>query len=129
MYFSNEGTSSSSLIDKSDNAMRIAVNSLDSILYSAQPNFIKMDIEGAEKEAILGAQKIIKDHSPVLAICLYHKSEDLWELPLLVNEINPNYDMSIRVHGHMGLSTVLYCIPRQKKSTKDYDNNGDDLIC
>ena len=69
-----------------------------------------MDIEGSEKEAILGAQKTIKKYKPNLAICLYHKPEDLWELPLLINKIEPNYKMYLRVHEDLCLSTVLYCI-------------------
>ena len=73
---------------------------------------VKMDIEGAEAEAIIGATELIKTSSPVLAICLYHKPKDLWELPLLINEINPNYDMYLRLYGSMGLELVLYCVPK-----------------
>jgi len=65
-----------------------------------------------ELEAIKGAKEIISEQSPILAICLYHKPSHLWEIPLLINEINPNYDMYIRVYGHLGLETVLYCVPK-----------------
>jgi len=45
----------------------------------------------------LGMKKIIQEQSSSLAICLYHKPQDLWELPLLINGINPNYDMHLRI--------------------------------
>lgn len=119
LTFSNEGNSSSTITaEKKESDISIAVNSLDSVLFGAAPNFIKMDIEGAESDAILGAKKIIQTYKPVLAICIYHKPEDLWELPLLIHSIEPSYDMSIRVHGHTGLSTVLYCLPKNTQEAK-----------
>ncbi|HPE80842.1 MAG TPA: hypothetical protein PKZ35_12640 [Gammaproteobacteria bacterium] len=66
----------------------------------------------AKKTAGVAIALAAADAQPLLAICVYHKPEDLWELPLLISEINPNYDMHLRVHSHMGLSTVLYCVPR-----------------
>ncbi len=112
LKFANSGiNSSANFNDKS--TLEVPVVSLDSIILSANPNFIKMDIEGAEKEALLGAAKTIQKYKPNLAICLYHKPEDLWELPLLIQEIEPSYDMYIRVHEDMCLSTVLYCISKE----------------
>jgi FkbM family methyltransferase len=90
--------------------IEVSVTSLDECVYAIQPNFIKMDIEGAEKEAILGAKKIIEDFTPNLAIAIYHKYEDLYELPLLINSINQNYNYYIRVHNHMALEMILYCV-------------------
>ena len=112
LSFSNQGIdSSASLVNSSD--IKISVVSLDTIILNANPNYIKMDVEGAEKEAIWGARKTIKKYKPNLAICLYHKPEDLWEIPLLINEIEPNYEMYLRVHEDLCLSTVLYCIPKK----------------
>jgi FkbM family methyltransferase len=104
---------SGSTINENGNIL-VPVTSLDETLYNFKPNYIKMDIEGAEKEAILGAKNIIKDFTPNLAISLYHKSEDLWELPLLIYELNSNYDFYIRVHSHLGIETVLYCVKKEK---------------
>lgn len=83
--------------------------SLDETLCFAKPNYIKMDIEGAELAALHGARDILVEHAPALAICLYHRPEDLWEIPLYVNKIQPDYKMYIRIHDHLGLSAVLYC--------------------
>ncbi|MFA5984393.1 MAG: FkbM family methyltransferase [Methylococcaceae bacterium] len=110
LSFSNDGTSSSNIISEG-NARAIAVNALDAVLYGAKPNYIKLDVEGAELEALQGAENIIQDFTPQMAVCLYHKPADLWELPLFIQSLNPNYQFYLRCHGHMGLSTVLYCIP------------------
>jgi len=48
----------------------------------------------------------------VLTIAIYHKPYDLWDIPLLINEINPDYDMYIRAHGDFTTEVVLYCIPK-----------------
>ena len=111
LSFSLSGCSSG--IDE-NGEMSIPVTTLDETVYSFHPNYIKMDVEGAEKEALLGAQNIIKEFTPNLAISLYHKAEDLWELPLLVNELNPNYDFYIRTHAHLGVETVLYCVRKRQ---------------
>jgi len=111
LKFANKGIASSANLDT--NAVdEVSVVSLDSTILYASPNYIKMDIEGAEYEALLGAKETLQKHKPNLAICLYHKPQDLWELPLLIQEIEPSYDMYIRVHEDMCLSTVLYCISR-----------------
>jgi hypothetical protein len=73
-----------------------------------------MDIEGAEIEALCGAKECIRAYAPILTICVYHRPSDLWEIPLLIEEILPDgYDMYLRVHEHMGLSSVLYCLPKK----------------
>lgn len=87
---------------------------LDDVVFGGSPNFIKMDIEGAEKAALLGAKNIIQTYRPVLAICLYHNPSDLWDIPLMINDMVPDYDMYIRVYGDMLLETVLYCIPKKR---------------
>ena len=102
-------TGSSSQIHEDGN-ITVPATSLDETVYTARPDYIKMDVEGVEREAILGAKSIIRDLTPHLAVCIYHKPEDLWELPTLINEINPHYDFYIRCHNHLCLETVLYCV-------------------
>ena len=76
------------------------------------PQYIKMDIEGAEYEALLGAKHTIAAHMPYLAICLYHDFDDLWRLPRLIDNWVPSYDMYIGHHSNRWFETVLYCIPK-----------------
>ncbi len=61
--------------------------SLDDAIPFFAPNFIKMDIEGAEYDAVLGARQTIVKYKPVLAISLYHCPEHLWQIPLLINRL------------------------------------------
>lgn len=75
--------------------------------------FIKMDIEGAEYEALLGAKNIVKYHSPYLAISIYHKADDLWEIPLLIKSINSQYEFYFGQHDQLLSESVLYCVPRR----------------
>ena len=125
LKFSNNNGPSSSIVNKiGESSISIMTVALDKTLVGAAPNYIKMDIEGAEKEAILGAKEIIAENSPTLAICLYHKPQDIWELPLLINSINPNYDMYIRLYGSMGLELVLYCVAKDTNISKEERGQG-----
>ncbi len=73
--------------------------------------FIKMDIEGAEKEALKGCRNIIAEKHPKLAICIYHGYEDIIKIPLMINNIYPEYKFFMRHYGGNLLPTefVLYC--------------------
>src|SRR5579883_438562 len=53
---------------------------LDGLIHDSAPTFIKMDIEGAEADALQGCRKLISQHHPILAICLYHRLSDLWRV-------------------------------------------------
>lgn len=75
------------------------------------PTFIKMDIEGAEPEALWGAREIIKKYSPVLAICAYHEAEHFWTLPLLIHALNPEYKLFVRRYAYGTFETVWYAVP------------------
>ena len=85
--------------------------SLDEALPSFAPNLIKMDIEGAEYPALLGAARTIRAHRPGLAICLYHEPAHLWQIPLLIHGWNLGYRFYLRSHCHNGFELVLYTIP------------------
>jgi len=76
-----------------------------------KPTFVKFDVEGSEAAAIKGAEEILKKHKPKLAVSLYHRTEDLLELPLLLQKINSRYKMYLRRHEYIPAWDVnLYCI-------------------
>jgi len=64
-------------------------------------DFIKMDIEGSERKALLGAKKTLKKFKPKLAICLYHKYCDFYKIPLLIRKLNPDYKLEIKNKGNI----------------------------
>lgn len=73
-------------------------------------DFIEMDIEGAELRALMGAENSLKKFRPKLAICVYHKGDDLITIPKYIKSINGNYKFFLRQNS-IGLSeTVLYAI-------------------
>lgn len=71
---------------------------------------IKMDIEGAELEALKGAVNTIRKDRPKLLICLYHKPTDLYEIPLFLEEQFPEHKYSYYLghHDNSLYETVLY---------------------
>lgn len=85
---------------------------IDSLAKGFKVNYIKMDIEGAELEALIGAKQTIIEQLPHLAISIYHKPADLWELGLWIHSVCGNqYSYYIRNYGHQTFDTVLYAIP------------------
>lgn len=75
------------------NGMEIPVVRIDDFCHEADivPDFIKMDIEGAEFDALRGAEQVIRTHKPRLAVCLYHRIDDMWRIPLLLKQFVPEY--------------------------------------
>ena len=89
----------------------VQVVALDQALPRFNPSLIKMDIEGAEAHALLGARRMIEESRPYLAISAYHSPRDLWELMLLVQRWDVGYRFRLRSHSFNGFDTVLYGEP------------------
>lgn len=88
----------------------VDVQTLDSIILD-KPTYIKMDVEGHEKEIIQGARQVIAKDCPKLAICVYHQGDDLWQIPKLVLSIQPNYQFYLRHYTEGIDETVMYFVP------------------
>lgn len=100
----------------------INVNSIDNILKKRLVTFIKMDIEGAEYEALLGAEYTLKKYNPILAISVYHKVEDLYRLQLLIEKICPNtYNYYLRHYSPTVIETILYAVPKDRRRKVEYE--------
>lgn len=108
--FASGGGSGSNISQSGD--IVIQCTSLDESLPTFQPNLIKMDIEGAEYNALLGSTKTIHKYRPGMAICLYHEPAHLWKIPFLISSWNLNYTFYLRCHCFNGFELVLYAIPR-----------------
>ncbi|MDR0991876.1 MAG: FkbM family methyltransferase [Ruminococcus sp.] len=104
-----EGYASSSSFNESGSES-LPVVSLDAFFEDKEkPTFIKMDIEGSEIAALLGAKFIIRENKPKLAVCVYHKPDDIIEIPKLIKELNPDYEMELHCHTNIGADIVVYC--------------------
>ena len=75
---------------------------------SAMPTYIKLDVEGSEKEALAGAKNIIQSAAPKLAVCVYHKPEDVYAVMQLLHEYNPDYKFFLRHYSPYVWDSVLY---------------------
>ncbi len=109
LYF-NEEKSFSSIYGKGTQS--VEVDMIDNIV-KEKVDFIKLDIEGAEQDAIDGAKETIKKYKPLLAICVYHKAEDWYKIPEKVLEIESSYDVYLRHYMEGIFETVMYFIPKR----------------
>jgi len=93
-----------------DGGTEVPCAALDQVLGDDPPDFIKMDIEGAELDALRGATALLR-RGPRLAICLYHAQDHLWSIPLLVHDRIPGHRLHLRSHGSDAWELVLYAVP------------------
>jgi FkbM family methyltransferase len=84
---------------------------IDDVLPRFRSNLIKMDVEGAEIDSLLGCKNVIGRYRPGLAISLYHRPTDLWEIPLLLDSWDLGYEFFIRCHRFNTFDSVLYAFP------------------
>ena len=87
---------------------------IDDLATEAAPTFIKMDIEGAELEALEGARRSIRTHRPILSICMYHKQDDLWRIPLFIHALVKGYRLFLHPHDVDGWQLVCYAVPASR---------------
>lgn len=105
IYFSELGTTGSFVTDNGE--ISIEVKCLDNLI-SDKVTWIKMDIEGSEYDTLQGLERIIKTYKPKLAVCIYHKCEDMFQLPIYIHKLVPEYSFKIRQHDENIFDTVLY---------------------
>ena len=97
-------------------SVEVKVASLDRVaaelLGDTPIDYVKYDVEGAEKEALLGSKELILRYAPTLLVSCYHRSEDIFALPLLVHDLQPRYKLYLRrMAGIPAWDINLYAIP------------------
>lgn len=90
---------------------QVPVFSLDALLANCPVDFIKMDIEGGERNALEGASKIIHQQQPMLATSIYHSITDFFDIPQLIYQLNPQYKLFLRCHNDCFHDAVCYAVP------------------
>lgn len=114
LFFNAKGESNSHLSSEGD--VEVTVTTIDNYIdIISEHSLIKMDIEGSELEALKGAQESIKRSHPVLTICVYHKEEDLIEIPQYIYSLvgDDIYNFHLGFHGTDLAELVLYAIPKR----------------
>jgi hypothetical protein len=94
----------------------VSAQTIDALVEGSSPTFVKLDIEGFEIEALEGARVTIAAHAPVLAVCVYHKQDHLWTIPLLLRAWRDDYALFLRPHNEEGWDLVCYAVPRSRLS-------------
>ncbi len=89
---------------------KVTVDALDNVVRE-RVDYIKLDIEGAEQDALLGAKETILKYHPVLAVSIYHKAEDWHKIPQIILGIRSDYRLYLRHYMEGIFETVLYFIP------------------
>jgi len=115
--FHSEGTEGSRLLESG--AEMVEVRTLDNLFLNLPEEnlYIKMDVEGFELECLKGSEEILSQKNCSFCICLYHKPDDFWEIPLFLNTRNSKYNFYFRLEGADTMGTVLYAIhPAHQKS-------------
>lgn len=105
--------STSKLVAKGQGDYDIRLAKLDDVLENQKVTLIKMDIEGAEFEALQGAQQLITIQRPKLALCVYHHGADLRRIYQLVQPWLPNSKVYLRHYTEGIVETVLFFIPNR----------------
>ena len=110
MFIQEDSAHGASSISKTE-GYEIEVDCIDNCIGEEERvTHIKMDIEGAELSALQGAKRVIQTCKPKLAICVYHKNEDILEISDYLLSIVPDYKLYLRHHNISGTETVLYAI-------------------
>lgn len=107
LYFNASGDMMSNVCRNGMGNSRINVTALDNVI-KEKVTFIKMDIEGSEMKALQGGKNLILKYRPKLAISIYHKLEDLVDIPAYIHELVPEYKLYIRHYFYSPAETVLY---------------------
>lgn len=110
VFFCSEGVTARIVKNEDDATNSVEVVDIDHLAACSDATFIKLDIEGAEWEALHGAKEIITRNKPKLAICLYHSDEDMVRIIEYIHELVPDYKLYVRHHSRSEVETVLYAV-------------------
>lgn len=106
LYINAVGSSGNNI--RNEGNTKVQLVPIDSVMKDEHVTFIKMDIEGAELKSLMGAKNTIIKNHPRLAICIYHKPEDICEIPAYILSLVPEYKFYLRHYSSVHYETVLY---------------------
>jgi FkbM family methyltransferase len=108
LSFAATGSASSSV---GAGTLMVESIAIDEFLTNQFPTYIKMDVEGAELDALAGARHLIERYTPFLAIAAYHRQDHLWRVAQYINGVSAGYRFFLRPHLNYGWDLVCYAVP------------------
>jgi len=117
MRLDGAGSASAVLVEAEGGGIRdgdVECVPLDEYLAERAITFVKLDIEGAEPNALQGARHLIARNRPVLAVCVYHSQNHLWRLPLLIDSVVEDYRYYLRPYNEEAWDLVCYAVPIER---------------
>lgn len=108
LNFNNEAGSKWDACVSSDGIVSVEADNLENIIGQNKVTFIKLDVEGCELKTLMGATKIIKRDHPRMAISVYHKKNDLFDIAHYLLSLAENYNLAIRHYHSDTIETILY---------------------
>ena len=87
---------------------------LDDYFAGRRLDYLKLDVEGAERDALTGVWRTVERDRPVLAVAVYHRPHDIFDLPSLIIGRTPGYSYALRSYDHDGIDLVFYAIPGER---------------
>lgn len=94
--------------------IEVKCTTLDDALRNQSPTMLKLDIEGAELDALEGGVQTIARTTPIMAVCLYHRQEHLWQIPLKLHQLCPTSRLYLRSYCVNGCDLVCYAVPETR---------------
>jgi FkbM family methyltransferase len=110
--FAATGTAGSG-VDRAG-TFEVDIAAIDDLAAELPPTLSKMDVEGAELDALDGARRSISAHTPVLAVCVYHTSDHLWRVPLKIAALSDRYSFHLRAHAEHCWDVSCYAVPADR---------------
>ena len=107
LCFSSDGKMSSRV---SESGIEVQVTSIDDTVGEENVTFIKMDIEGSELNALIGAERTIRRCRPRLAVCVYHRIDDIIAIPKYIKSLDPTYKLYFRNYHSQSIEAVIYAV-------------------
>jgi FkbM family methyltransferase len=119
IQFKHEGNQSSSVVIGSSSFLpSVKCRTLEFLMKEKNNIIIKIDAEGTEWEIIASTHRLIQLKKPILAISMYHKTNDIIDIPILLENHVSKYNFFLRSHSPSGADLYLYCIPKTKQKRK-----------
>lgn len=110
----------SNSVIREDGEEDVSCATLNSFADDLHPTILKIDVEGWESRLLDGAEMIICRDKPIIAIAVYHRERDFWEIPLRLKQMVSEYRFYLRSYLNVA-ETILYAIPPGRLKQKEHE--------